>query len=299
MQLSDAACPLRPELIIAPAEQLASQFDTLERRRASLAVADASWMGEATIADWGGGEESFGTQIAKAFVPNGAGAALGEPLRAFCARMLDGVQSQLRERLVLLRDALEVSLLTRQLELQLSVAMLLSRTPSDGEYRGELIHADAFDGTVLGLAFVCSKMGTRLFQDAVFAEAPVTQFVRESRSGNRNGFSRVVDGAQGVERVLQPGTLLIMPAAVAHARPDGRVDDHDPPGGPRWFARAHLELRPVGGRRAWSDAQRMQVALLVAEHVWRDAAFLAAATAMVRATEGAGMTDVAGSTDKM
>ena len=283
------SCPLRPELIIAPAEELTSHFDALERRRAGAAAADASsWMAETTIGDWGDGEERFGTQASKAFVANAPGAALGEPLRACCACMLDSVQSQLRERLVLLRSALEVSLLTRTLELQMSVTMLLSRTPSDGEYRGELIHADAFDGTVLGLAFVCSKMGTRLFQDAVFVEAPVKQFARESRSGKRNGFSRVVDGAQGDERVLQPGMLLIMPAAVAHARPDGKVCDHDPPAGPRWFARAHLELRPVGGRRAWSDAQRMQVALLVAEHVWRDAAFLAAATAEVRATEGSG-----------
>lgn len=275
---------LRPELILTPAEELTRQFDALERRRASLALADASWMCESTIADWGGGEESFGSQGATTFAANAAGAALGEPLRAFCSCMLDVVQLQLRERLARLRCALEESLLTRTLELQLAVTMLLSRTPSDGVYRGELVHADAFDGTVLGLAFVCTKMGTRLYQDAVFVEAPVQQFVRESRSGKRNGFSRVVEGAQGDERVLQPGTLLIVPAAVAHARPDGRVDDHAPSGAPRWFARAHLELRPVQGRNAWSDAQRIEIALLVAEHVWRDAAFLAAATAEVRAT---------------
>ena len=78
-------------------------------------------------------------------------------------------------------------------------------------------------------------------------------------------------------RQLTPRTLMILPAAVAHARPDGRVDAHTPLG-PRWFARVHLELRPVvGGPKAWGAQQRMAVALRVLEHVWRDPSFLALA----------------------
>ena len=116
-------------------------------------------------------------------------------------------------------------------------------------------------------------MGTRIFPDALFVQAPVEQFINESYSGYRNGFSPVVVGGQGVMRMLPPGRLLIMPAAVAHARPDGHVEDY-PPAGPRWFARAQLELRPAGGRGAWDTMQRMEVSLLVAQHVWGDAAFL-------------------------
>ena len=142
---------------------------------------------------------------------------------------------------------------------------------------------------MLGLAFVCSKMGTRLYPDATFVQPPLDQFLAESATGVRTGFSRVVDGAHGEERVLTPRSLMLMPAAIAHARPDGRVDEHLPPG-PRWFARAHLELRPAGGRAAWDSIQRMTVALLVAEHVWRDADFVRAVRQRLETTS-AGASD--------
>ena len=122
---------------------------------------------------------------------------------------------------------------TRKLGLQLAVTIMVSRKPADGEYRNELIHADAFDGTVIGLAFLCSKMGTRLFPDAVFVQAPVEQFINETLSGRRNGFSPVVPDRCGAMRTLQPGALLIIPAAVAPHGPTGAwmsIHPQDPAG---------------------------------------------------------------------
>ena len=236
-------------------------------------------MAQAVLAEWGSpaAADSARAQLADTYAPNQPAALLGEPLQAFCACMLEAVQRQLAPLLAPLRSAVVAAETTRVLSLRLHATLTVSRAPADAEYRGELLHADAFDGTVLGLAFVCSKMGTRLYPQASFVEPPLEQFLRESRGGMRNGFSRVVEGAQGEMRPLAPRQLMILPAAVAHARPDGRVDAHPPAAAPRWFARAHLELRPAGGPKAWDERQRMAVALLVAEHVWRDAGFLAAA----------------------
>jgi hypothetical protein len=269
---------LAPLITEAAAVGLDVGFRSLEDARASADIVDASWMVEAVVADWGGSgsqQASFGMQLAETFMPNKPASELGEPLQLFCVELLDQAQAHLDGRLNELRGALEASPSTRELGLNLAVSVLVSRKEADGEYADEIIHADAFDGTVVGLAFVCSKMGTRLFPAATFAEAPVEQFIRESETGKRNGLSRVVEGAEGEMRTLQPATLLTMPPAVAHARPDGRVDDYQP-AGPRWFARAHIELRPRRGRGAWDSTQRMQVGLLVAEHVWRDSNFAAA-----------------------
>ena len=266
------AVHLRPLMIESPVPDLAEALVDLESAHDSDA---ACWMLEGTVADWGAAEESFGSQCSSTFLCNGpAEANLGPPLRSFCAAFLDSVQLHMHEQLTKLWSAVHDSPSTRKLGLQLAVTIMVSRKPADGEYRNELIHADAFDGTVIGLAFLCSKMGTRLFPDAVFVQAPVEQFINETLSGRRNGFSPVVPDRCGAMRTLQPGALLIIPAAVAHARPDGRVDKHSP-AGPRWFARAHMELRPAMGRCAWDKKQRMEVALLVAQHVWRDAEFLA------------------------
>ena len=187
---------------------------------------------------------------------NPTAASLGRPLRSFCAAFLDTVQLYMSERFETLWRSVKDSTLACELGLQLAVTFMISRKASDDEYRDESIHADAFDGTVIGLAMLCSKMGARLFPDAVFVQAPVEQFIKESSSGSRHGFSPVTEGGHGVMRTLSPGAILIMPAAVAHARPDGRVEDY-PPAGPRWFARAHMELRPASGRCAWDSIQRM------------------------------------------
>ena len=276
---ADEQVQLRPLVIATAAKGLAEALAALEAVRKSD---DHAWMVEATIAEWGIGEQSFGLQGAPTLAPNVAAAGLGRPLRNFCTAFLDAMQIELRDRLHALWRAVEASPSLRELGLQLAVTFMVTRKPPDGEYRDEMIHADAFDGTVIGLAFVCSKMGTRLYPDAVFTQAPVEQFIKESWSGNRAGLSPVKEGAHGLVRVMPPATLLIMPAAVAHARPDGRVQDHAPTGA-RWFARAHVELRPAAGRRAWDGTQRMEVALLVAHHVWRDPAFVAAAKAQLRA----------------
>jgi hypothetical protein len=266
---------LRPLVTEEPAPGM-DMFDALEEARTTLSLDDASWMVEAMLSDWGRpAAPSFSSQAAATFSPNPAAVRLGEPLRRFCMRMLDAVQLQLRERVQPLWRSLEASTHTAQLKLQLAVRLTVTRKAADDAFVDEIIHADAFDGTVLSLAFVSSKMGTRLFPDAVFVQPPVEQFIAESKSGRRNGFSRVVECAHGGMRVLHPGLLAILPPAMAHARPEGRVDAH-PPLGPRWFARAHLELRPSGGRTAWDCAQRISTALLVAEHVWQDEGFLAA-----------------------
>lgn len=282
---------LRPltTLTQAPAAALAEHLEGLEHARASCGAEHASWMVEAVVGEWAppapprshlsaavATPTSFGVQVCASYLPNLAAAELGAPLRAFYACLMDEVQQLMHEPLQALGAALAASVTTRGLRLQLHTILTVSRTPAEAEYRHELLHADAFDGTVLALAFLCSKMGTRLFPNARFVEPPLEQFLRESRSGKRNGFSRVVEGKEGAMERLSPRQLLILSAAVAHARPDGRVDAHAPIG-PRWFARAHLELRPAGGPKAWDAQQRMAVALLVAEHVWRDASFVAAA----------------------
>ena len=48
------------------------------------------------------------------------------------------------------------------------------------------------------------------------------------------------------------------------------------PAGPRWFARALLELLPAAGAKAWTACERLHVARLVVQHIWRDATFLEA-----------------------
>ena len=280
-QLPPPCPPAAPRMHLlvteTPAEDVAERLERLESVRASRGVHHASWMAQVMIDDWGSaGSPSYASQLAATYVPNQPAAELGEPLRALCECLLDRVQAELFEQLLMLSVALEAAEATRVLRLQLCATLTVTRTPADAVYSSELVHADAFDGTVIGLAFLCTKMGTRIFEEATFVEAPLQQFVRESSGGMRNGFSRVIAGSEGASRQLKPRQLMILPAAVAHARPNGRVDAHAPLG-PRWFVRAHLELRPAGGPKAWGAQQRMAVALLVLEHVWRDPSTLALA----------------------
>jgi len=86
-------------------------------------------------------------------------------------------------------------------------------------------------------------------------------------------FELTRDGGLYPSQVWRPRSLAILPAAVAHARPDGNVADFSP-AGPRWFARAQLELLPAAGTKGWTAAERLRVSMLVVEHVWRDPAFV-------------------------
>ena len=265
---------LQPDIIEAVGEAVSTAADELVALEQHTAGhTDASWMAQASIQSWHQEASPFSVQLAETFTPNMAAGRIAAPLRGFCACMLDALEPYLRPKLNRLLLALEAASLA-SLELHLAVTFTLSRKAVDDVYQNEIVHADAFDGTVLGLVFLCNKMGTRIYPQAVFREPPIDQFVQESHSGRRNGYSLV--SSTGIEmRTLRPRTMLIMPAAVAHVRPDGAVGSFMP-AGPRWFARAMIELKPKGGPKAWGD-KRAAVAQLVAEHVWGDPAFAQAA----------------------
>ena len=92
----------------------------------------------------------------------------------------------------------------------------------------------------------------------------------------------------GPLRRWRPGTLVCMPAATAHSKPDERLERDPAPSLPRWFARVNLRVA-AAGRRARTEAgreERLALALLVAEHVWEDTAFVAAATEVAEAPAG-------------
>lgn len=75
-------------------------------------------------------------------------------------------------------------------------------------------------------------------------------------------------------RAWRPGTLVVLPAATAHSRPDEPDGD---PAVPRWFCRASIRVALEGRKDPDARAKRLQLALLVAEHVWGDVEFAAAA----------------------
>ena len=78
-----------------------------------------------------------------------------------------------------------------------------------------------------------------------------------------------------VRRTWTANTLVVMPAAVAHSKPDERMDPDPEPSEPRWFCRAVIRVAIARGTAA--KGERMALALLVAEHVWGDTRFAAAA----------------------
>ena len=161
------------------------------------------------------------------------------------------------------------------------------------------VHSDSWDGTILCFALASNKMGTPVYPAARFPR-PLKMFLSHSRTGRRyahqleddppggggsGSAAAAADAAAartallGPLRPWRPGTLVVMPACVAHSKPFEADPDPD---APRWFCRATLRV-DVAGRRARAregHEQRLEVALLVAEHVWEDPAFVAAARAL-------------------
>ena len=128
---------------------------------------------------------------------------------------------------------------------------------------------------MLCFGLASTKLGTPIWPEATFPDA-VRMFVRQSRTGNK--FAHQLEGEGeggspfGPQRPWRPGTLVAMPACVAHSKPFAADTD---PETPRWFVRATVRMGVAGRRRVdeAGRAERLALALMVAEHVWGDAAF--------------------------
>ena len=137
------------------------------------------------------------------------------------------------------------------------------------------VHSDAWDGTVLCFGLASTKLGTPIWPEATFPDA-VRMFVSQSRTGRKFAQQLEAEGEGkdgfGPQRPWRPGTLVAMPACVAHSKPFAADPD---PKTPRWFVRATVRVGVAGRRRVDEEGrtERLALALLVAEHVWGDAAF--------------------------
>ena len=96
-----------------------------------------------------------------------------------------------------------------------------------------------------------------------------------------------------LETMLFPNTLVVLPAATAHSRPDENIEPDADPDIPRWFCRATLRVAIAGKPRGKAakraakkefEADRLALALLVAETVWGDPVFATAARSCDPAT---------------
>jgi hypothetical protein len=150
------------------------------------------------------------------------------------------------------------------------------------------VHIDSFDGTILCFGLISTKLGTPIYPEARFLN-PLDMFLRQSRTGHK-GAHQLEDGTEtkaeraallGPRRRWRAGTLVVMPACVAHSKP---IDDDPEPTTARWFCRATLRVAIEGRRDSTpaGHALRLALALLVAEHVWEDPDFALAATALDR-----------------
>ena len=144
-------------------------------------------------------------------------------------------------------------------------------------------HSDSFDGTVLGFALVSTKLGTPVYPRAKFP-CPLDMFLSQSRTG-RNDAHQLDSTTLGPLRAWKPNTLVVMPACTAHSKPSTQqIESDTTPEEPRWFCRATLRVAVAGGfQRGRTEAarrDRLALSMLVAEHVWGDADFVAGARAL-------------------
>lgn len=155
---------------------------------------------------------------------------------------------------------------------------------SDGGALGDvaMVHCDSFDGSVLCFGLCSTKLGTPVFPDAVFND-PVRLFLEQSQAGrgqpSQLGSHDAPTAPLGPRRPWTAGSLVIMPAATAHSRPDEVLEPDPAPAVPRWFVRATVRASIAGRRPPATEAERLAVALAVAEHCWGDPVFAAAAAA--------------------
>ena len=144
------------------------------------------------------------------------------------------------------------------------------------------VHSDSWDGTVLGFALLSTKLGTPVYPEAVFP-SPIAMFLSQSRTGRNDAHQLDMKKNIGALRDWNPGTLVIMPAAVAHSKPSQEQIALDPdPSIPRWFCRATLRVAIRGRRGKTREAreERLGLAILVARHVWGDPSFASAVEAL-------------------
>ena len=145
------------------------------------------------------------------------------------------------------------------------------------------IHADSWDGTILAFGLTCTKLGTPVYPAANFP-LPVATFLAQSRSG-RSIALQLQDDA-GPRRPWKPGSLVVMPACTAHSKPDPLLETDPSPNIARWFSRANIRVAlrrrdptPAGRKK------RVAIALLVAEILWGDSRFAAAAKCVAEAND--------------
>ena len=216
-------------------------------------------------------------------------------LRRVCAEVLcDIIASGLGERIEQMLLAAASSELSGKLTLGCDVTVRRSCDGSHGakaaweKHNPGAVHNDSWDGTILCFGLVSTKLGTPVYPAARFPN-PLEVFLRQSRTG-RKGAQQLEDGTEtsaeraallGPRRPWKAGTLVVMPACVAHSKP---VDIDPDPTTARWFCRATLRVAIEGRRDSTpaGHALRLALALLVAEHVWQDRDFAAAARAFDR-----------------
>jgi len=155
-------------------------------------------------------------------------------------------------------------------------------TPASYEkHNPSAVHSDSHDGTLFGFGLVSTKLGTPTYPQAIFPE-PIRMFISQSKTGRNNAHQLEVD-TLGPRRPWVPATLVVMPACVAHSKPNQDQIDHDEtPEIPRWFCRVTLrilipDLWKRNGRTKDAREERLSLSILVAKHVWNDAVFAEAA----------------------
>lgn len=299
------------------ADTLARDLAAWEANAAgSIAAGNDTWVGHAFSAPGVGpaalADPSWaeGDTASVRFLAPAPADAIAIRFRKFCAAAFGLVERNIHTRLQAAWDAVGARACGDiRPHLRWHAIMTLKRTAPEVDVpdSGCDIHADSFDGTIVCFALVSSKMGTPIFPNAQFAEPPLEQFVRESVGGPhcRPAAIRLAKSPTGRplkhhQREWRDGSMAILPPAVAHSIPPGRVWDFESRGSdgsvlatrdsPRWFARVAIEIVPARGgavdgpwweqHKGWATpAHRAAVAALVAEHVWGDPEFAAAARA--------------------
>ena len=159
--------------------------------------------------------------------------------------------------------------------------------------RAAVIHCDSWDGTILCFGLCSTKLGTPVYPDCAFP-SPIALFLSQSRTGKSHPHKpQEAGGEVGPLRKWVPNTLVVLPAATAHSRPDENIEPDADPDIPRWFCRATLRVAIAGKPRGKAakraakkefEADRLALALLVAETVWGDPVFATAARSCDPAT---------------
>ena len=188
---------------------------------------------------------------------------------------LEAFVSAVAENIPALRDRLRIG---ADITVRRTTASQHGTAASYEKHDPSAVHSDSWDGTILGFALVSTKLGTPVYPKAVFP-SPVGMFLSQSRTGHNDAHQLDIRNI-GQLRTWNPGSLVVMPAAVAHSKPSRQQITTDPePSVPRWFCRATLRVgisggfRSSGGRNEASREERLMLAILVSRFVWGDRNF--------------------------